>query len=107
LLESDGRLLLSFPNGGEIGTIGPAWLGFRVDLEHLNYFSLSSLGTLLQECGLYVEHYWEYGQPGVFRQPKTSAYSKFLARFVNSNSNRGVPNYSDGKFVLSILARKP
>lgn len=117
LLESDGRLLLSFPNGGEIGTIGPAWLGFRVDQEHLNYFSLSSISTLLQDQGLYIEHYWEYAQPCVSRQQKNSVSSKVLAKltnmkklyskFTNSKNSCGVPTYSDGKFVLTVLARKP
>lgn len=104
-LVHDGRLLLSFPNGGEIGTIGPTWLGFRVDLEHLNYFSLFSLSNLLRDCGLYVEHYWEYGQPGVSRPQQHSLYTKFRT-LLNKVDSEGPPRFSEGRFVLSVLARK-
>ncbi len=105
-LAYDGRLLLAFPNGGEIGAIGSAWLGFRVDLEHLNYFSISSLSNLLRDCGLYVEHYWEYGQPGVLRSQQHSVCARLFDRFVSKVHAGNIPRFSEGKFVLSVLARK-
>ena len=55
----DGRLLLALPNGGEIDRVGPTWVGFRQDLEHLNYFSIATLSRLLADNGFYVEQYWE------------------------------------------------
>ena len=105
-LVRDGRLLLFFPNGGECDEMGSSWLGFRVDLEHLNYFSLSSISNLLQKHGLYVEHYWEYGQPGVSRQKSQSTSSKIVTKLMSMICNENAPKFTDGKFILGILARK-
>jgi SAM-dependent methyltransferase len=111
-LVSDGRLLLAVPNGGEIERVGPAWVGFRVDLEHLNYFSLASLSRLLLQHGLYVEHFWEHHQPIIPRTQSSSARrrQKFAEgwerpfRFLSRLLVR--PSWLDGTFVLTVLARK-
>ena len=68
VLPHDGRVLLALPNGGEAERVGNSWVGYRVDLEHLNYFSIGSLSRLLSDHDLYVEQFWEYLQPGVARE---------------------------------------
>jgi len=46
VLPENERFMLALPNGGEAEKVGPAWIGFRVDLEHFNYFSVQSLSIL-------------------------------------------------------------
>jgi SAM-dependent methyltransferase len=111
-LVSDGRLLLAVPNGGELERVGPAWIGFRVDLEHLNYFSLGPLSRLLLQHGLYLEHFWEHNQPIIPRTQESPARHglnlnqrlerplRFLSRLLVE------PSWFDGTFVLTVLARK-
>jgi len=52
------RFLLAVPNGGEISKCGPTWIGFMVDHEHINYFSLKTLSQLLIKHNIYIEQYW-------------------------------------------------
>lgn len=108
LLRSDGRLLLAVPNGGEGEKVGPAWVGYRVDLEHLNYFSVGSLSQLLSRYNLYVEHFWEYYQPNIPRRngpvkprPGWKQKATELLRKLQCDPYRG-----SGTFVLCVLARK-
>jgi SAM-dependent methyltransferase len=107
-LAFGGRLLLSLPNGAEIDDFGPTWIGFRVDLEHLNYFSVKTLSILLSQYGLYIEHYWTYNQPSIwFTDEKRSPIERLLEirkHFLLKSSS--LPFYTDGNFVLTILARK-
>jgi len=111
-LVSDGRLLLAVPNGGEIERVGPAWVGFRVDLEHLNYFSLGPLSRLLLQHGLYLEHFWEHSQPIIPRTQESPAryglkLNQRLERPLRFLSRLLVrPFWFDGTFVLTVLARK-
>ncbi len=67
LLRSDGRLLLTTPNGGEADRIGRTWVGLRVDLEHINFFNVRVLSDLLARNRLHVEYVWTYSQPGLQR----------------------------------------
>ncbi len=106
-LGHGGRLLLSLPNSGEIEKVGPWWVGFRVDLEHLNYFSVKSLGSLLIQYGFYIEHYYEYNQPSIFLNKGYSLFEK-----INRIRKRillkmfSAPFYEEGTFELTVLARK-
>jgi SAM-dependent methyltransferase len=101
-LQEGGRLLLSLPNAVGLQEVGPAWIGFRVDLEHVNYFTCRTLADLLAANGLYIEHYWEHGQPGI-RQVRS---------FLPALMKRGLealfhsPPFADGNYVLTVLARK-
>jgi 2-polyprenyl-3-methyl-5-hydroxy-6-metoxy-1,4-benzoquinol methylase len=104
-MRPDGRLLLSMPNGGEIGVVGPTWLGFRVDLEHLNYFSVRTIANLMYRHGLYLEHYWTYGQPGISRK-HSGIGSRLLNRVRKWTTRSNAPTFSEGNFVLSVLARR-
>lgn len=111
-LNTDGRVLISIPNSGDYEKVGPSWVGFRVDLEHINYFNLQNLSELLCQHGLYIEQFWEHTQPGIQRaviisehtpNPVTKIkrvmgyfYQMFFGeRFVNT-----------GTFVLTALYRK-
>ena len=108
VLRSDGRLLLALPNGGEGEKVGPAWIGYRVDLEHLNYFSVASLSQLLSRYDLFAEHFWEYHQPNIVRsngpakpRPGWKQKATELLRKLQCDPYRG-----SGTFVLCVLARK-
>jgi 2-polyprenyl-3-methyl-5-hydroxy-6-metoxy-1,4-benzoquinol methylase len=111
-LEPDGRLLISLPNAREYVKTGPAWVGFRVDLEHLNYFDLHSLSSILLPHALYVEQYWEHCQPELARRTAGHGYSLIGSRLRGALSrvlSRGCSEdggVGAGSFVLTVLARK-
>ena len=75
-LRPEGALLIWTPNGGAAGTdldAAHAWVGFRVDLEHLQYLSPRALILLAERLGLTVEHVETTGFPGlagIDRAPK-------------------------------------
>jgi SAM-dependent methyltransferase len=111
VLVPDGRLLLGIPNGGEAEMVGRSWVGFRVDMEHVNYFSLRTLSRLLFDRGLYVEHFWEHTQPGIFRnRRRLSLLSRVIRKLKRLSgsvvSDHTVPTCEEGTFVLTVLARK-
>lgn len=118
LTRSEGRVLLSTPNAGEVARLGRDWLGFRVDLEHFNYFTLGSLAELLRRHGLLVEHFWEHRQPNLVRtdiEARTPQYtwSQRLRNRVNRNAialfrtfTPPPERFLEGTFTLSVLARK-
>lgn len=101
--RDDGRLFLSMPNGGNYEMMGPGWAGFRVDLEHVNYFTLPSLSRLLASVGFYVEQYWFLNQLCTNRDEEGSGFWERLA-----NRFRG-PRWEpqlQGYATLAVLARK-
>jgi SAM-dependent methyltransferase len=117
LTKPDGRIVLGVPNAAEVSRLGPDWLGFRVDLEHFNYFTIQSLASLLRRHGLLVEHFWEHRQPHVIRtdiEPVPGPSTRFarlraqidrtavtLLRALQPPPER----FLEGTFVLSLLAR--
>jgi SAM-dependent methyltransferase len=111
-LERDGRVLISVPNAGEVQRLGEHWVGFRVDLEHLNYFDLRTLSQLLSKHGLYVEQHWEHTQPQVKRVTGSDDHVRVNTRRmrvrVESLLRRllGGSMETSGTFVLTALARK-
>ena len=111
-LVDDGRLLLALPNGGECEQVGASWLGFRVDLEHFNYFSIKTLSRLLAQFGLFVEQYWLDSQPGISRNATQKRGPGLIVRLVKriaqrlSTSSAISPSWQQGTFVLTVLARK-
>jgi SAM-dependent methyltransferase len=105
-LAPDGRFLAAVPNGGEADSVGPGWIGFRVDLEHLNYFSRNSLSELLARHGLWVEQTWEHNQPDLPR-PRPSTPAGLWSRLLRRHRGLTAPAlFSAGRFVLTALARK-
>ena len=108
VLEPEGRLLLALPNGGECGKVGCAWIGYRVDLEHLNYFSIASISHLLTRYGVYVEHFWEYHQPNIPRRDQSTGMRAGWKRKAADllGKLQCEPYQNSGTFVLCVLARK-
>lgn len=110
-LEPDGRLFLVLPNGGDADLAGSAWIGFRVELEHLNYFSVKSLSRLLERHGLYVEQFWLSAQPNVQRagdplEQDGVKKARTLARHAASALLGMGANLRAGSHLLSLVARK-
>jgi SAM-dependent methyltransferase len=110
-LADDGRLLVEIPNGGEVERVGATWVGFRVDLEHLNYFSLRTMSDLLARHGLYVEQHWLTAQPGIQRangaaSPSLSARLRDVAARAASRLFEAGRVARQGTYVLTVLARK-
>jgi 2-polyprenyl-3-methyl-5-hydroxy-6-metoxy-1,4-benzoquinol methylase len=66
-LKPGGVLLLWTPNGGAAGEgredMAAGWVGFRVDLEHLQYLSAAAIGVLARRHGLDIEHLETLGVP--------------------------------------------
>jgi 2-polyprenyl-3-methyl-5-hydroxy-6-metoxy-1,4-benzoquinol methylase len=68
ILKIGGLLLLHTPNGGEAGTTvetAKKWVGFRVDLEHLQYISPHTVNWLSRKLGLRIERLGAFGFPGL------------------------------------------
>jgi SAM-dependent methyltransferase len=68
LLKRGGRLVIWTPNGGGAGqevTTAEHWVGFRVDLEHLQYFSPRTIQVLAGTWGLHIDHLETTGYPGL------------------------------------------
>ncbi|MBW8040392.1 MAG: class I SAM-dependent methyltransferase [Planctomycetes bacterium] len=66
ILKPGGLLLLHTPNGGEAGTnveTAKKWVGFRVDLEHLQYLSPHTINWLSRKTGLGIERLEVFGFP--------------------------------------------
>jgi len=67
-LKSGGVLLLHTPNGGEAGTnidTAREWVGFRVDLEHLQYVSPRTVNWLSRKLDMRIERLDAFGFPGL------------------------------------------
>ncbi|MBK5295218.1 MAG: methyltransferase domain-containing protein [Acidobacteriia bacterium] len=67
-LRPGGVLAIWTPNGGAAGTdlvCAREWVGFRVDLEHLQYLSTRTMLLLAGVLGLTVEHLETTGFPGL------------------------------------------
>lgn len=68
ILKPGGLLLLRTPNGGEAGiNIDTAreWVGFRVDLEHLQYLSPRTMNWLSRTFDMRIERLDAFGFPGL------------------------------------------
>ena len=68
VLKPGGLLLLHTPNGGEAGTnveTAKKWVGFRVDLEHLQYVSPRTVNWLSRKLDIRIERLDAFGFPGL------------------------------------------
>lgn len=68
ILKPGGLLLLHTPNGGEAGINiegAKKWVGFRVDLEHLQYLSPHTVNWLSKKYWLRIERLETSGFPGL------------------------------------------
>lgn len=109
-LKSGARILLAVPNGGDGETVGPGWIGYRVDLEHLNYFSARTLDLLLRTHGLFVEQHWQYMQPVLhapFRDPFFTRITRHLLHLLGAEERHvHAPAFWSGAYGLAVLARR-
>ncbi len=67
-LRGGGVLALWTPNGGAAGRRASSaldWVGFRVDLEHLQYLSAQTITVLAARQGWRIEHLETLGFPGL------------------------------------------
>jgi SAM-dependent methyltransferase len=74
ILKRGGLLLFRTPNAGAAGTNGEIardWVGFRVDLEHFQYFSPPTVNWLAQKYGLGIERLVVSDYPSLAALPKT------------------------------------
>lgn len=67
LLRPDGVLYLLTPNGANIAARGASWIGLRVNMEHLYYFTAASLSGLLTSAGLKMSSYRTTGRTSLER----------------------------------------
>lgn len=97
LLEKGGRLLIWTPNGGGAGedsATAASWVGFRVDLEHLQYFSPRTIQILAGRLGLSIDHLETTGYPalaGIEDRPSekigyVSAIARGLKKFARERT---------------------
>jgi hypothetical protein len=104
------RVLIQTQNGGQALSIGPQWIGYRVDLEHLNYFTEQTLSMELVQAGSYPECLWLTSQPILPSYLSESDRGRFL-QDSRRRFNRAVkaveddPLQSAGQFGLTVLAR--
>lgn len=130
VLRDRGVLLLLTPNGGAAGdSLATArnWVGFRVDLEHLQYFAARTFQRLAQHGMWQIEHLETLGFPGlqgidrptlapgqrrpgvrdVFKRlPGARAVARTLRAAVNGFRGR-VPDPREGSYHLFCILRKP
>lgn len=104
------RILLSVPNAEQAQQSAGDWIGFRVDLEHLNYFDLTSLSKLLSDVGFQIELSWKFGHPILPDYLAMADRSAFLAAARQALGARVVigrdPLREGGEFSLAVMARK-
>lgn len=68
ILKPGGVLLMHTPNGGQAGThieTAKEWIGFRVDLEHLQYLSPNTVNWLGRTLDMPIERLDAFGFPGL------------------------------------------
>lgn len=118
LLEPGGRLVISTPNVTRAEAVGPDnWTGFNTSLEHLYFFSLDSLMSMMARFGLAVEAVYSQGT-GLLTPEPVSALRSLFARFGLLEAARRVkhallpvPPYAQWKpgdqlHTLMVIARK-
>lgn len=113
LVKPEGRVLIALPNATEVRDFGAAWIGFRVDLEHLNFFDVHTLSRLLAQEGLFIEHCWQHHQPALTRtdvappsrrrpMAKAAWWLERLYRIASPPPHQ----FLEGSFSLSVIARR-
>lgn len=76
ILKPGGLLVLWTPNGGAAGESAATareWVGFRVDLEHMQYFSTQTISCLARRLGWRIEHLETLGHPDLQDVERLSA----------------------------------
>jgi hypothetical protein len=104
------RLLVQVPNAGQAMSVGPYWIGYRVDLEHLNYFTERSLSMSMVQAGFYPECSWTGSQPVLPSYRGRSGEGTPAGRAQRSQRDLQAVAHADpvpshGSFALRVLAR--
>lgn len=125
LINKDGILLIWTPNGDNAGkTLESAkkWIGFSIDLEHLQYFSSKAISKIAESFNFEIIHLESLGQPclnkikafkpSAFKQ-KTSEIRFNISAFLNNftvvrviKRALGLKNNATGDYVLFAILRK-
>jgi 2-polyprenyl-3-methyl-5-hydroxy-6-metoxy-1,4-benzoquinol methylase len=90
MLKPGGCLLLHTPNAGEAGDnaeTAKRWIGFRVDLEHLQYLSSKTIQTLATRYGMIIERLETSGFPylkGIDKLPVRDSGSLVKTKVLHS-----------------------
>lgn len=110
MLAPGGLVVLWTPNGGQVGIFGAGWVGFRVDLDHLNYFSSATLSKLALESGLWPEACWEFSQAnlaGFTGASRAGAVATRLRKWWRPPVETWALPAGGGGYTLALLAGKP
>lgn len=110
LLAPGGLIVLWTPNGGQASIFGAGWVGFRVDLDHLNYFSSTTLSRLVLEAGLWPEACWEFSQAnlaGFTGGSRIGSAAMRLRRWWRPPTETWALPSGGGAYTLALLAGKP
>jgi SAM-dependent methyltransferase len=105
LLKPNGVILVHTPNGGNAGVnleSGKNWVGFRVDLEHLQYLSPFTVNWIACNFGMTIERLDCFGYPGI-EMLKEMAHKK---KFSIENVKRVIRKSPIIHKVLSNLKNK-
>ena len=127
VLKPAGLLMILTPNGGAAGgreeTAQP-WVGFRVDLEHLQYFSAKTVQQVSLRLGCCIEELETFGYPGldgidrvptvptpsvrrfVRQQLKKITVARRLVRYVRRARMRLTVDERRGSYRLLAILRK-
>lgn len=109
LAAPGARILVRVPNAGQAMQIGSNWIGFRVDLEHLNYFDQKSLNTMLTRAGFSPECVWLSMQPMLpeyLPMADRRRFVDFAENLLGRNVLVSNDPFCSGEFMLTMLARK-
>jgi 2-polyprenyl-3-methyl-5-hydroxy-6-metoxy-1,4-benzoquinol methylase len=113
MIAPGGLCVLWTPNGGEALEQGLGWVGFRVDLDHLNYFSIATLSRLLQQAQLWPEAVWTCKQAELagFRHDGGPVAVGRVGTVLNRFARAGRPSWTlpahGGSYMLCVAAGKP
>jgi 2-polyprenyl-3-methyl-5-hydroxy-6-metoxy-1,4-benzoquinol methylase len=124
-LEPDGVIAVSMPNAGEFNAQGIGWTGFRVDYDHMCYYTKEVAAFLFESCNLHLVTATPFGYPALNspsitgREQRTARTSIFdsirmvpplAAILTKLYSTRGVienkGRSASGSYVLFLLGRK-
>lgn len=110
MLSSGGLLALWTPNGGQADILGAGWVGFRVDFDHLSYFSLECLARAALQADLWPEAAWEFSQAnlGGFRpsQSPPKRQERIAAKLRRAPVRSWSLPVEGGGYTLAFLAGK-
>jgi SAM-dependent methyltransferase len=114
ILKKDGLIAIWTPNGGNAGRsieTAKRWIGFGLDLEHMQYFSNTSIIEIAGRYGWELVHLENIGYPSLekLKNFKPSAAQRVFSdmRYKISNSLRDTAVGRAAKSVLREFIKRP